>query len=121
MSGNPDRQPEERPGQLIRCPYSSCPSSKSGGRVLLRVHRGVVYIEVRLRAGEWVKAAVYGTPINAVCPSCGRPWLNPDAVASDGLGGVIERTIKDIAERVVDRPAKDPADETPRRRLRRAA
>lgn len=98
-----DDQAPKKPGELVRCRGPKCPTP--GGRILFRVHRGVVYIEARLRAGEEIKAAVYGMPISVNCPACKHPWINPDAVASDGVGGLIERTIKDILAADHDEPA----------------
>lgn len=89
---------EQKPGELVRCRGPKCPSKN--GRVLFRLHRGVVYVELRIRAGEVYRLAVYGMGISGSCPSCGHPWINPDAVAADGLGGLIDRTIADIASRV---------------------
>lgn len=93
-----DDESREKPGELVRCRGPKCPSRH--GRVLFRIHRGVCYVQLRLRAGEVYELAVYGLPISGSCPSCGHPWINPDAVASDGLGGLIDRTIQDIAARV---------------------
>lgn len=105
--------------ERIRCKNPGCPSAKDGGRILAEYAGAVHFIELTLGNGKRYRASFWGPWVSLECPSCGEARLNPDLAASDGIGGVIERTLAAVAERARETQAEHQARD--RRRLRRSA
>lgn len=114
-SSDRQRSPS-KPGVHVRCKGPRCPAR--GGAWLFRVNAGMVHIEYRLRSGERIEGIIVGVPYVWRCHACGYPWINPDAVATDGLAAHVQRALSDIAARVEQ---EQPNDQPARRGLRRPA
>jgi ribosomal protein S27E len=68
------------------------------GRILFERARGMVFKERHARGGGNEELVVLGTPVVARCGGCGRAWINPDMVAFDGVGAVVEQMIRSVTE-----------------------
>lgn len=102
--------------QQQRCPNPTCSSAKIGGRVLFETGRGGIVF----KSGQGGELTTMGPVISAKCPACGHHWLNPDLVAFDGMAGIIERIMQDVAERAREQ-ANENAERKPRDRLQQVA
>jgi hypothetical protein len=98
-----------KPGrQQVRC--QDC------NRILFERAGGLAFKEYRIH--QRAMRDVFMVPVRIDCQGCGRPWLNPEMVAFDGIGAVVERAIADVRAHI-ERAAE--GGESRRRGLRRPA